>query len=387
MGRWAHLDTDEERLPEGMIRIGYDADRQVYTYRDRHDQSIWEGAPGCKYGRLHQISRGAPRLPSVFIDAVEGEEPDYVLHDPDIDDFLAGADPSPQSPISPVGADLSPQTTTSTRGEGLSRQTTSTSRGEGLSRQTTSASRPEEPPTQVATARRVADIFRIPRKPLRVATSPLPPPYSEKPLPNVPGSADQTSDPETWLVTDGNGIRRDGEAESRAARRSRRKTDLDVRQDPEQPPRDEKRRPLEQSPQQQSSDSAILSRFGNYIHDGPAGESEAISRHDQSEPRRPSTEKPALTEKEAQHGSQDAPSETHFHREKRQEQRRRQQEEAERTRFGESDSAILSRFANYIRTGPAGESESFSQRMSRAASVRSTGISDHLGRRTSTSKT
>ncbi|KAK8095736.1 peptidoglycan-binding LysM domain-containingprotein [Apiospora kogelbergensis] len=56
MGRWSQYDTDEERLPEGMVRIGYDADDQTYTFRDTNDGSIWESAPGNQYGRLTRIS-------------------------------------------------------------------------------------------------------------------------------------------------------------------------------------------------------------------------------------------------------------------------------------------------------------------------------------------
>lgn len=55
MSRWSRYDTDEERLPEGMQRIGYDADDQTYTFRDA-DGSIWESAPGCQYGQLTRIS-------------------------------------------------------------------------------------------------------------------------------------------------------------------------------------------------------------------------------------------------------------------------------------------------------------------------------------------
>ncbi|KAI5926502.1 hypothetical protein F4810DRAFT_541605 [Camillea tinctor] len=55
MGRWSQYDTDEERLPEGMQRIGYDADSQIYTFRDA-DGSIWESAPGNRYGHLHKVS-------------------------------------------------------------------------------------------------------------------------------------------------------------------------------------------------------------------------------------------------------------------------------------------------------------------------------------------
>jgi len=50
-------DSDEGRLPEGMQRVGYDADTQTYSYRDR-DGSYWEGDPGARYGVLHQSGRG-----------------------------------------------------------------------------------------------------------------------------------------------------------------------------------------------------------------------------------------------------------------------------------------------------------------------------------------
>lgn len=54
MGRWSHLDTDEERLPEGMVRIGYDADTQTYTYQDNNNGTLWEGPEGARYGTLRQ---------------------------------------------------------------------------------------------------------------------------------------------------------------------------------------------------------------------------------------------------------------------------------------------------------------------------------------------
>lgn len=57
MSRFSRYDTDEERIPEGMERVGYDADTQVYTFRDA-DGSYWEGAPGCRYGRLTKVSDG-----------------------------------------------------------------------------------------------------------------------------------------------------------------------------------------------------------------------------------------------------------------------------------------------------------------------------------------
>ena len=58
MSRFSHYDTDEERLPDGMTRVGYDADTQVYTFRDV-DGSLWNSAPGCQYGQLTRVSAGA----------------------------------------------------------------------------------------------------------------------------------------------------------------------------------------------------------------------------------------------------------------------------------------------------------------------------------------
>ncbi|SPQ22678.1 48f9a77f-bdbc-45b7-8cf8-497a92e24739 [Thermothielavioides terrestris] len=78
MGRWSHLDSDDERLPDGMVRVGYDADTQVYTYRDR-DGSYWEGAPGCKYGRLYRVQPAPlprPRAHSSSSDSESDSEDD-----------------------------------------------------------------------------------------------------------------------------------------------------------------------------------------------------------------------------------------------------------------------------------------------------------------------
>ncbi|KAJ4324063.1 hypothetical protein N0V84_004029 [Fusarium piperis] len=60
MSRFSRYDTDEERLPEGMERVGYDADEQVYTFRDA-DGTYWESAPGNEYGRLTKV--GESRIP------------------------------------------------------------------------------------------------------------------------------------------------------------------------------------------------------------------------------------------------------------------------------------------------------------------------------------
>jgi hypothetical protein len=60
MGNYArdHHDPDSPtaRLPEGLSPSGYDADREVYTYRDAKDGGIWESLPGNKYGKLTQVS-------------------------------------------------------------------------------------------------------------------------------------------------------------------------------------------------------------------------------------------------------------------------------------------------------------------------------------------
>ncbi|KAK3322690.1 hypothetical protein B0H66DRAFT_554975 [Apodospora peruviana] len=70
--KWSHLDTDDERLPEGMTREKYDADTQTYTYRDK-DGSIWEGPAGNRYGELRCISSTAPHRPPD--PGVAGEQP------------------------------------------------------------------------------------------------------------------------------------------------------------------------------------------------------------------------------------------------------------------------------------------------------------------------
>ncbi|KAI0168780.1 hypothetical protein BJ166DRAFT_263886 [Pestalotiopsis sp. NC0098] len=86
MGRWSHYDTDEERLPSGMTRIGYDADDETYTFRDA-DGSIWESAPGSQYGGLHRISgppapRRQPAVGDNDYEAGGGENDDDALLQP-----------------------------------------------------------------------------------------------------------------------------------------------------------------------------------------------------------------------------------------------------------------------------------------------------------------
>lgn len=57
MSRFSRYDSDEERLPEGMTRVGYDADTQITTFQDA-DGSYWESAPGNSYGQLTRVGDG-----------------------------------------------------------------------------------------------------------------------------------------------------------------------------------------------------------------------------------------------------------------------------------------------------------------------------------------
>ncbi|KIY51533.1 hypothetical protein FISHEDRAFT_37011 [Fistulina hepatica ATCC 64428] len=59
MGRWTQYDEDDYRLPEGMTRIGYDADSGRYSFRDR-DGSVWEGPQGAEFGEMTRVSGPEP---------------------------------------------------------------------------------------------------------------------------------------------------------------------------------------------------------------------------------------------------------------------------------------------------------------------------------------
>ncbi|KAI0455418.1 hypothetical protein F5B21DRAFT_472236 [Xylaria acuta] len=76
MARWSEYDTDEERLPEGMQRIGYDADTQVYTFQDA-DGALWESAPGNRYGQLRRVADAT--LPSYGEDDESSSSPTQPL--------------------------------------------------------------------------------------------------------------------------------------------------------------------------------------------------------------------------------------------------------------------------------------------------------------------
>lgn len=68
MGRWTQYDEDEYRLPEGMKRVGYDADTQTYTFKDQNG-AYWEGPEGAEYGELRKVSEGRGGSNSMDIEA------------------------------------------------------------------------------------------------------------------------------------------------------------------------------------------------------------------------------------------------------------------------------------------------------------------------------
>ncbi|KAF8971791.1 hypothetical protein BDZ97DRAFT_1785146 [Flammula alnicola] len=55
MGRWTQYDEDDYRLPEGMKRIGYDADSGRYYFRDS-DGSLWVGPQGAQFGEMTRVN-------------------------------------------------------------------------------------------------------------------------------------------------------------------------------------------------------------------------------------------------------------------------------------------------------------------------------------------
>jgi hypothetical protein len=50
-------------LPEGMQRIGYDADTERYTFRDA-DGNLYESAPGSRFGELRPAGHEPPQSTS-----------------------------------------------------------------------------------------------------------------------------------------------------------------------------------------------------------------------------------------------------------------------------------------------------------------------------------
>jgi len=54
MGRWTQYDEDAYRLPEGMVRTGYDADTGCYTFSSRGG-GTYTGIPGSYYGPMYPM--------------------------------------------------------------------------------------------------------------------------------------------------------------------------------------------------------------------------------------------------------------------------------------------------------------------------------------------
>src|SRR4051794_10644473 len=88
MGKWSQYDTDAERLPDGMSRVGYDADTQTYTYRDRTGRK-YEGAPGVRYGTMWPVRSSTTYRPAANNKNQAGKGTDLSA---DVQEFLKGAD-------------------------------------------------------------------------------------------------------------------------------------------------------------------------------------------------------------------------------------------------------------------------------------------------------
>jgi hypothetical protein len=61
---------DNYRLPEGMQRVGYDADTERYTYKQT-DGSYWEGAEGARYGTLRRGMLVSSSYPKTYLKSVQ----------------------------------------------------------------------------------------------------------------------------------------------------------------------------------------------------------------------------------------------------------------------------------------------------------------------------
>ncbi|KAF2845823.1 hypothetical protein T440DRAFT_493086 [Plenodomus tracheiphilus IPT5] len=68
MGRYADMDGDLQRLPEGFQRIGYDADTSVYTFSGP-DGKTYESEPGNRFGKLWPVGEPRPQRSDADIEA------------------------------------------------------------------------------------------------------------------------------------------------------------------------------------------------------------------------------------------------------------------------------------------------------------------------------
>ncbi|KAK7042243.1 hypothetical protein R3P38DRAFT_2889329 [Favolaschia claudopus] len=61
MGRWTQCNEDSTRLPEGVTRIGYDADTARYSFCDR-EGNLYLGPPHEDYGSLTLVGKTSHQL-------------------------------------------------------------------------------------------------------------------------------------------------------------------------------------------------------------------------------------------------------------------------------------------------------------------------------------
>ncbi|RGP80044.1 hypothetical protein FLONG3_1815 [Fusarium longipes] len=85
MSRKAPTNVDAERLPDGFERVEYDAQSQIYSFRDS-EGCFWQSSPGNYYGVLKKVEAGSQasidfraRNPQFFsstrTDRIVGPEP------------------------------------------------------------------------------------------------------------------------------------------------------------------------------------------------------------------------------------------------------------------------------------------------------------------------
>ncbi|KZP07275.1 hypothetical protein FIBSPDRAFT_875674 [Athelia psychrophila] len=55
MGKWSQYDEDSHRLPEGVIRTGYDADTKKYTFHDKATGQRYQSGARQRYGTLEPV--------------------------------------------------------------------------------------------------------------------------------------------------------------------------------------------------------------------------------------------------------------------------------------------------------------------------------------------
>jgi hypothetical protein len=85
-------EQDDCRLPEGMKRVGYDADSGKYLFRDK-DGCLWEGQEGARFG---EMTRGTHAFKSLgkldkFNVVVQVSDSRTATHNGDEDDMENGS--------------------------------------------------------------------------------------------------------------------------------------------------------------------------------------------------------------------------------------------------------------------------------------------------------